>query len=193
MGELFGVSKLFVGMTATLINGYSSGIFHLLYRLTPGLMRKDDKPYRKPAWFDEEYGVVENTYELLEGDYNSNRRTTKRRIRSKKLPGVSPLVYSRFLLEYTCFLSLSDMGKDLPDYEEIPVPLEMPEKVREGYKQAEHILQKVLRDDREAANKLLSAYLNLLTVYPDQPYDQPEIRPPHQWRSDPKTRQRGRF
>ena len=35
MAELFGVSKLFVGMTATLINGYSSGIFHLLYRIVP--------------------------------------------------------------------------------------------------------------------------------------------------------------
>ena len=175
MGELYGVSKMFVGMTATLINGYSSGIFHLLYRLVPGLMRKDDKPYNKPAWFDEEYGVVENIYEIVESDYNSNRRTIKHKLRSKKLPGVSPLVYSRFLLEYTAFLSLSDMGKDLPDYEEIPVPLDMPEKVREGYEYAEHILQKVLKSDRKAANKLLSAYLNLLTVYPDQPYDQPEI------------------
>lgn len=43
MAELFGVSKLFVGMTATLINGYSSGIFHLLYRIVPGLMLKDGK------------------------------------------------------------------------------------------------------------------------------------------------------
>lgn len=175
MGELYGVSRLFVGMTATLINGYSSGIFHLLYRLVPGLMRKDNKPYRKPAWFDAEYGVVENTYEIVDSDYNSNRRTTKRKTRSKKLPGVSPLVYSRFLLEYTAFLSLSDMGKDLPDYEEIPVPLDMPGKVWDGYKHAEQILQKVLKTDRKAANKLLSAYLNLLTVYPDQPYDQPEI------------------
>ncbi len=112
---------------------------------------------------------------MTESDYNSNRRTTKRKTRSKKLPGVSPLVYSRFLLEYTAFLSLSDMGKDLPDYEEIPVPLDMPEEVRENYKNAEQILQKVLKTDRKAANKLLSAYLNLLTVYPDQPYDQPEI------------------
>ena len=55
------------------------------------------------------------------------------------------------------------------------MPLDMPEKVREGYEYAEHILQKVLKSDRKAANKLLSAYLNLLTVYPDQPYDQPEI------------------
>ena len=162
-------------MTATLINGYSSGIFHLLYRLVPGLMRKDDKPYYKPSWFDEEYGVIENTYELVESDYNSNRRTAKRKVRSKKLPGVSPLVYSRFLLEYTAFLSLSDMGKDLPDYEEIPVPLDMPEQVRENYKRAEQVLQKVLKEDRKTANKLLSTYMNLLTVYPDQPYDQPEI------------------
>lgn len=31
MAELYGASRCFVGMTATLINGYSSGIFHLLY------------------------------------------------------------------------------------------------------------------------------------------------------------------
>ena len=116
--------------------------------------------------------MVENTYEIQDAEYNSNRRTSKRRTKSKQLPGVSPLVFSRFLLEYTAFLSLSDMGKDLPDYEEIPVPLEMPEDVRTAYKEAEHKLQKVLRTDRKAAQKILSTYLNLLTVYPDQPYDQ---------------------
>lgn len=175
MAELYGASRLFVGMTATLINGYSSGIFHLLYRIVPGLMLKDGKSYKKPGDFDAEYGVVENTYEIKDGDYNSNRRTTKRKARTRQLPGVSPLVFSRFLLEYTAFLSLSDMGKDLPDYEEIPVPLEMPEDVRSAYKDAESTLQRVLKSDRQAAQKILSAYLNLLTVYPDQPYDQPTV------------------
>lgn len=47
--------------------------------------------------------------------------------------------------------------------------------VRTAYKEAEHELQKVLRTDRKAAQKILSTYLNLLTVYPDQPYDQPEV------------------
>lgn len=178
MAEIFGAARQFVGMTATLINGYSSGIFHLLYRIVPGLMQKDGKSYRRPSDFDAEYGVVENVYEVTDGDYNSNRRTTKRKTQSKKLPGVSPLVFSRFLLEYTAFLSLSDMGKDLPDYEEIPVPLEMPEKVFEAYKESEGILQNTLKSDRKAAKKLLSAYLNLLTVYPDQPYDQPDIMYP---------------
>lgn len=175
MAELYGASKLFVGMTATLINGYSSGIFYLLYRIVPGLMRKDGKSYRKPGDFDAEYGVVENVYEIRDGDYNSNRRTTKRKTKTRQLPGVSPLVFSRFLLEYTAFLSLTDMGKDLPDYEEIPVAIEMPEDVRSAYKEAEHTLQSVLKSDRQAAQKILSAYLNLLTVYPDQPYDQPTV------------------
>lgn len=175
MAELYGASRLFVGMTATIINGYSSGIFHLLYRIVPGLMCKDGKSYRKPGDFDAEYGVIENVYEIKDGDYNSNRRTTKRKTKTRQLPGVSPLVFSRFLLEYTAFLSLMDMGKDLPDYEEIPIALEMPEDVRSAYKEAEHTLQHVLKSDRQAAQKILSAYLNLLTVYPDQPYDQPTV------------------
>ncbi len=175
MAELYGVAKLFVGMTATLINGYSSGIFHLLYRLTPGLMLKDGKAYRKPSDFDAEYGVVENVYSISDGDYNSNRRTTKRKTKTKQLPGVSPLVYSRFLLEYCSFLSLSDMGKNLPDYEEIPVALEMPEDVRDEYKNLERDLKTVLKGDRKIAQKILSAYMGLLTVYPDQPYDQPPV------------------
>lgn len=151
----------------------STVIIQLLQNLLCTLQVK--KSYRRPADFDAEYGVVENTYEIKDGEYNSNRRTTKRKAKSRQLPGVSPLVFSRFLLEYTAFLSLSDMNKDLPDYEEIPVPLEMLDDVHEGYKEAEKALQKVLRTDRKAAQKILSAYLNLLTVYPDQPYDQPEV------------------
>ena len=175
MAELYGASKLFVGMTATLINGYSSGIFHLLYRIVPGLMLKDGKRYGSPGDFDAEYGVVENAYETRDAEYNANRRASKRKTRTRQLPGVSPLVFSRFLLEYTAFLSLSDMGKDLPSYEEIPVALDMPEDVGESYQAVQNVLQKVLKNDRKAAQKILSAYLNLLTVYPDQPYDQPEV------------------
>lgn len=175
MAEVFGAAKQFVGMTATLINGYSSGIFHLLYRIVPSLMRKDGKSYRRPADFDAEYGVLESTYETRDANYNSNRRTTKRKVRTRQLPGVSPLVFSRFLLEYTAFLSLSDMGKNLPNYEEIPIPLEMPEDVRKAYMDMEKDLRSVLKHDRGAAQRILSAYLNLLTVYPDQPYGQPQV------------------
>lgn len=125
MSELFQAAKKVVGMTATLINGYSSGIFHLLYRISPNLMLKDGKRYDKSADFNAEYGVTESVYEIASPDYNSNRRTSKKKIREKQLPGVSPLVYSRFLMDSAAFLSLNDMGKNLPEYEEIPVQLHM--------------------------------------------------------------------
>ena len=175
MAELFGASKKFIGMTATLINGYSSGIFHLLYRIVAGLMQKDGQNYRKPAAFDAEYGVVENTYEITDAAYNANRRASKRKAKTRQLPGVSPLVYSRFLLECTAFLQLTDMGKDLPDYEEIPIPLQMPDDVRQSYKDAESKLTRILRTDYRISRKILSSYMGLLTVYPDQPYGQPTI------------------
>ena len=170
MAELYGTAKKVVGMTATLINGYSSGIFHLLYRIAPAQMKKDDKLYENPTRFDAEYGVVQNIYVQEEPEYRSNRRTVAHRKNSRLLPGVSPLVYTRFLLDKAAFLSLTDLGKDLPEYEEIPIPLKMSEPVKEAYDEIERELKSVLKEDSKAARKILSAYLNLLTAYPDQPY-----------------------
>ena len=164
-----------IGMTATLINGYSSGIFHLLYRTSAQLMLADGKPHEKPALFNTEYGVVETTYTEADESYAAKRRSQKSGVRTRQLPGVSPLVFSRFLLEKTAFLSLSDMGKALPSYEEIPIACRMDEAVQSEYKRIENALVRVLRSDRRAAQKILSAYLNLLTVYLDQPYDQKPI------------------
>ena len=74
--------------------------------------------------------MLQTTYEETEPEYNSNRRTVQSRSSTKLLPGVSPLVYSRFLMECAVFLSLTDMGKDLPEYEEIPIPVSMPPEVQ---------------------------------------------------------------
>lgn len=98
MAELYGISRKFIGMTATLINGYSSGIFHLLYRIVPGLMQKDGKSHDAPSRFDAEYGVVENTYEITDADYNSNRRSAK----SKNAHGSSP-VFLRWYSPASCW------------------------------------------------------------------------------------------
>jgi superfamily II DNA or RNA helicase len=178
MAKLVGCSKKVIGMTATLINGYSSGIFYLLYRIVSNLMLEDNKEYDKPSDFNNEYGVTESVYELEESEYNDNSRSKARKMRERQLPGVSPLVYSRFLMESAVFLSLNDMGKDLPDYEEIPVCLNLKPEVEKEYKDMEKELIGVLNYDRKIAAKILSQYLNLLSTYPDQPYNaKPIIHP----------------
>jgi superfamily II DNA or RNA helicase len=170
MSELVGAAKKVIGMTATLINGYSSGIFYLLFRVAPELMLLDGKSYSSSKSFNDEYGVTEAAYELDEAEYNANRRVKRRKIRERQLPGVSPLVYSRFLINSAAFLSLNDMGKQLPDYEEIPVKLEMNPEVKAEYKRIEGDFLKLFRDDKKLGKKLLSQYLNLTTAYPYQPY-----------------------
>jgi superfamily II DNA or RNA helicase len=178
MGELLGASKKAIGMTATLINGYASGLFHLLYRLVPALMEADGQAHDAPAAFGAEYGVTETTYEVSDGDYNANRRTLKRKKRSRQRPGVSPLVYSKFLLENAVFLSLSDMGKDLPEYEEIPTAISMPDDVANAYHRMEDTLRSFMKEDKKTLPKILSAYLNLLIAFPDQPYGHRPITHP---------------
>ena len=178
MAELFGAAKKVIGMTATLINGYSSGIFYLLFRMAAPLMLLDDKTYNKSSEFNVEYGVTESVYEIKAADYNSNRRAKKRKVREKQLPGVSPLVYSRFLMEQAVFLSLNDMGKSLPEYEEFPIELQMNDAVETEYKRIEKELIDVLKYDKTIGTRILSAYLSLLTVYPDQPYAQEPVMHP---------------
>ena len=178
MGELFQAAKKVIGMTATLINGYASGIFHLLFRVSPHLMLLDNKRYAKPSEFNVEYGVAEATYQIDAPDFNANRRTVKRKLREKQLPGVSPLVYSRYLMENAAFLSLNDMGKDLPEYEEIPIQLWMNDDVSREYERIESQLIGILQYQNDIAQKILSVYLNLLTVYPDQPYDHEPVKHP---------------
>ena len=172
MAELAGISDKVIGMTATLVNGYAKGIFYLLFRLKSHLMLLDNQKYDAPRDFCYQYGVVEEIYQVEQPktEFNSTSKGTKHKVREKFLPGISPLVYSRFLLENAVFLSLADMGKELPDYEEIPLFCEMNEEIKKEYKRLENEFKKIMKNDKQIGNRILSSYMNLLSAYPDQPY-----------------------
>ena len=178
METLVGCSKKVIGMTATLINGYSSGLFYLLYRIVPHLMQVDNKEYKAPQSFNNEYGVTEMTYELEEGAYNANSRSKKRLLQSRQKPGISPLVYSRFLIDCAVFLSLNDMGKHLPDYEEIPIKLDLKPEIQKEYDRIESAFRNVMNQRDATSRKLMSSFLSLMTTYPDQPYNAEPIHYP---------------
>lgn len=171
METLVGCSEKVIGMTATLINGYSSGLFYLLYRIVPHLMKIDNKDYGNPGAFNNEYGVTEATYEIEESEFNANSKSRRRKLQERQQPGVSPLVYSRFLIDCAVFLSLNDMGKHLPDYEEIPVELNLAPEIEKEYKRIEDSYRNCMNRRDGTSRKLMSSFLSLLTTYPDQPYD----------------------
>lgn len=123
-------------------------------------------------------GVTEQLYEVDTTQYNSTTKVAKRKVREKFLPGISPLVYSRFLLENAVFLTLADMGKELPDYEEIPIGVRAPEPVMQEYNRLEMAFRRMMIRERRIGNRIMSSYINLLTAYPDQPYDHEPIYDP---------------
>ena len=178
MADLAQVAKKVVAMTGTLINGYSKGMFYLLYRLAPALMQLDEQKFSKSSDFCKQYGIVERVFTQEKVSVNSNSKAKRSPVREKFLPGVSPLVYTRFLLDNTVFLSLLDMGKELPDYEEIPVSVTLDDEIKEEYTGLQDELLRLIKQDERMAHKLMSTYLNLLTAYPDQPYGHPPIMNP---------------
>ena len=178
MAELAGIADKVLGMTATLVNGYAKGIFYLLFRLKARLMLLDNQAYKRPRDFCLQYGVLEEMYEEDTTEYNSTSKSRKRKVRERFLPGVSPIVYSRFLLENAVFLGLNDMGKELPDYEEIPIPCTMLPEVQKEYDALQNNFRHLMRQAPRIGKRVMSAYLNLLSAYPDQPYGHEPIRNP---------------
>lgn len=180
MAELAEISDKVIGMTATLVNGYAKGIFYLLFRLKSHLMLLDNQKYDGSRDFCHQYGVVEELYQVENKSvvHNSTSKAVKRKVREKFLPGISPIVYSRFLLENAVFLSLADMGKELPDYEEIPLFCNMTDEIGEEYKRLENEFKKIMTRNKKIGNSILSSYMNLLSAYPDQPYGHDPIYNP---------------
>lgn len=173
-GDIMGTAKYTIALTGTLLNGFCSGIYYLLFRLFPGHMLKEGYDYRNNQEFSRDYGVTRKAtwFEMDHGVIGNQVGTAQ----LKEMPGVSPLVFTKFLLENAVFLSLEDISEALPSYEEIPVPLEMPEDLHSAYNNLRNRAREIL--GRECKRSTASQVIQLLSIYPDQPYEQPCVYDP---------------
>ncbi len=117
-GAIASMSKKCVGLTGTLLNGYASSLFYILYRMNPKLMKETLKlDYRDVERFVELYGAREMVQEAKE--INEEGIVTKKgkKISVRELPRISPYLLT-LLLPFTIFLRLDEMNIQLPDYEE---------------------------------------------------------------------------
>lgn len=172
-GDLASSAKKLICLTGTLLNGYADGLFYILYRTLPALMNREGFNYADEANFMRAFGVIRKTSRFRmengrEGDRVGNGS-------EKRLPGVSPLVFTKFLLENAVFLSLSDMAEGLPQYEEIPMPIRMDEELNGAYEEFNRSLRSCMGGRDGAGVKAMGALLQSLSVYPDMPYNQPPV------------------
>ena len=107
-----------LSLTGTLLGGYASTIFHLLYRFSPEIRtefgRSDEGRWIKRYGF-EEHTIGKPDDESLEDGRNSRRRKYRKVVRER--PGLVPSALFH-IIPNTVFLRLSDVASGLPDYTE---------------------------------------------------------------------------
>lgn len=171
-GDLASVARKVIGLTGTLLNGYASGIFYILYRTFPSLMKQEGFEYNSENKFTQEYGVIKKTsnYRWEAGIQKNKIGPTK----IKALPGVSPLVFTKFLLENAAFINQEDISIGLPGYTEIPISIELDDELKTAYSKLEHDIREHMGNWQKSI-KTMGQIITTLSVYPDQPYNQNDI------------------
>jgi len=190
LGVLGRAAKRLIALTGTLMGGYADDLFNIFYRMEPHTMACEGFAYGGQGRrdFQQQYGVLE-TIEKVRATDNACSRATKKTIQVLKKPGASPLLFGKFLMNTTAFLSLEDIADNLPRYDESVLSVEMDEELAKAYEELEEDIRSAIRSHR--GNKsLMSILLNTLLLYPDHPYGFDDI-----WARafDPETKEYVKF
>ena len=162
-------------LTGTLSGGYSSTLFHLLYRFSPAI-RTEFGRSEEGRWI-QRYGFEEHTIGKDDGDSVEDGRYSRRRRYRKVVrerPGLAPAALFH-LIGNSVFLRLSDVASGLPSYEEqiLLSPMDSePDSYGYTQKGAYDTLFEKLREAladalAKGSRRLLSTYLQSLLAYPD--------------------------
>ncbi len=164
-----------LSLTGTLLGGYASTIFHLLYRFSPEIRtefgRSDEGRWIKRYGF-EEHTIGKPDDESTEDGRYSRRRKYRKTVRER--PGLVPSALFH-IISNTVFLRLSDVASGLPEYEEQVLMSSMDsEEDSTGYSQRaayntvfEELRKELAEALKKGSKRLLSTYLQSLLAYPD--------------------------
>ena len=164
-----------LSLSGTLMGGYSSTLFHLLYRFSPEIRtefgRSEEHRWVKRYGF-EEWTMGKPDDETLEDGRNSRRRSYRKVVRER--PGLVPSALFH-IIGNTIFLRLSDVASGLPGYtEQVMISGMETAEDSTGYSQRsaydtvfEELRKKLADALSKGSKRLLSTYLQSLLAYPD--------------------------
>jgi SNF2 family DNA or RNA helicase len=167
-------ARKILALTGTLLGGYSSNLFYLLFRISPDI-RKDFRFRDIKRWM-ELYGVLEKITFISNGDEGRASLKKAQEVRWHERPGISPALIPE-LLPKAIFLKLSDLNIALPPYREIAHSIDMEPDQKEAYRSFQEELLVELRTAlNQGSKRLLGIYLQALLGYSDRPWVQETIK-----------------
>ena len=165
-----------LALSGTLMGGYASTLFHLLYRFSPEI-RSEFGRSEEHKWV-ERYGFLEQRVrhdrddDPTEDGSVSRRRNYRKQ--TKERPGMAPAALFH-IIGHSLFLRLADVASGLPAYEEqIQVASMDTEEGVHGLSQASayrilatDLKRALLQAIERGSARLLSTYLQALLAYPE--------------------------
>ena len=179
VGTLANLCGSTIGLTGTLMGGYASTLFFLLFRLSPEVRAEFTPDGKGLSRWIKRYGLIKRVEMRRtgsgEGDVTGQGSKKKEGVRVKELPGVMPEILMR-LLRGTAFLHLADVDNNLPSYNEYVVQYKLDTEVHEGdpisqkqgYGELENAVTKaVLQVFQSRDMRPLAKLMRALLAYPD--------------------------
>jgi SNF2 family DNA or RNA helicase len=166
-------SRKVLGMTGTLMGGYSSNLFYLLFRMFPRKMVEQGYKHSSSTEFCKRYGILETQITNRErgtdrvASLGKDSGSVKSAPREK--PGVSPVLLPHFLLEDSVFLFIDDIATSMPSYTEHIEIINMDDEQYKIYKDFEYQLINLVRTTSRGggASRFLGALVQSLYALPD--------------------------
>jgi hypothetical protein len=189
LGTLAACADRTVILTGTLLGGYASDVYNLLFRLEAGKMVAHGYEWGETGLrsFAETYGVLEKVTTIEPADNSCSKARVTKQI--KRRPGASPSLFSEFLMSLAAFVSLEDISTELPSYTEqvIGVPMDPP--LQAAYQALEEQIKNAIKE-HHLNHSVISVGLNALLLYPDHAWNIGDL---YGYEYDPETQRRERF
>ncbi len=174
MGVLASKVKKTLLLTGTLMGGYASDLFYLLWRINPSKMIEcgfsaESSMSAASMAFMREHGVLKDVFKHSEGNSHKTARGKKITVHTSKAPGFGPQGIVDHVLPITAFLKLKDIGQNiLPAYTEEIINVPMTQKQGQIYKEMSENLSSKMREClAKGDNSLLGVVMNVLLRWPD--------------------------
>lgn len=182
LGSLAAASKKLVGGTGTLFGGKAEDVYYILWRLFPSMMKANGFEYTEVSKWNHEFGNVERTTITYGSDSTGDEYSNKNshggkntRSSLKVLPGISPFVYGKFLVQNSCLVRLVDVWPDPVELVDVPTILvPMNTELRDGYNNMVRTFEREI-DNRKDGKKLYLPLTQNGVAYPDNPFTYPDI------------------
>ena len=188
MGVLANKVRKVLLLTGTLMGGYADDLFFLLWRIMPQRMIEDGYRYNLKSGslgtaamaFMREHGILKDIYKETDEINHRTARGKRISVRTQKAPGFGPLGVARYVLPFTAFLKLKDIGDNiLPPYREHFTEVDMTAAQSERYQELESKLTSALKEAlRSGDNSLLGVVLNCLLAWPDTCFREEVVKHP---------------